>query len=97
MSAHTHRWRIETPDGPESPGVCQGCGETKLFPNSHWLDRQDAVLSPAMRAERQRGEGVRTLGLADDPPDLVACPECSRGIRRPHLAAHRRRRHGTAA
>ena len=28
-----HLWRIEPPGGPTSQGVCQNCGEQKVFSN----------------------------------------------------------------
>jgi len=28
-----HRWRIESPNGPTSTGVCQRCGATREFVN----------------------------------------------------------------
>jgi hypothetical protein len=28
-----HRWRIATPHGPTSPGVCRLCGAARDFPN----------------------------------------------------------------
>lgn len=32
-----HRWRIATPDGPQSMGQCAKCGATKVFKNSDAL------------------------------------------------------------
>ncbi len=29
-----HRWRIESPNGATSHGVCRNCGAEKEFPNS---------------------------------------------------------------
>jgi len=28
-----HHWRIESPHGPESEGVCKLCGEKRMFAN----------------------------------------------------------------
>lgn len=39
---HTHHWKIAAPDGPQSLGVCSGCGATRQFRNhlttSVWED-----------------------------------------------------------
>ena len=34
QAQHAHRWRIESPNGEFSRGICKICGEEKLFPNS---------------------------------------------------------------
>ncbi|MBI5949690.1 MAG: hypothetical protein HY875_16245 [Chloroflexi bacterium] len=31
---HAHRWRIEEPRGPTSPGRCRECGAFRIFRNS---------------------------------------------------------------
>ena len=36
---HAHHFRIETPTGPTSQGVCKGCGEERTFKN--WLEDLD--------------------------------------------------------
>lgn len=28
-----HRWRVETPNGSKSEGICQKCGKVKMFVN----------------------------------------------------------------
>ncbi len=29
-----HRWRLDTPNGERTPGVCRRCGDRRLFPAS---------------------------------------------------------------
>lgn len=37
-----HTWSIDAPNGPQSRGVCRGCGEERLFFNSFpELDRKN--------------------------------------------------------
>lgn len=41
---HVHHWKIVFKQGEESPAVCEGCGQTKMFANSHhdgrpWVHR----------------------------------------------------------
>jgi len=56
---HAHRWRIETPNGEFSRGICSVCGAEKMFPNSaedylwerevpqsRWTGRSDYKPSP---------------------------------------------------
>lgn len=31
---HIHEWQIEIANGPYSPGICHGCGETRQFANT---------------------------------------------------------------
>jgi hypothetical protein len=34
----THHWRIESPNGPTSHGVCRHCGAERAFPTSSYAD-----------------------------------------------------------
>ncbi len=52
-----HYWRIETPNGPYSPGVCSLCGAEKQFRNYDPVDRDYSLNS-----FKQRG-GKIELGL----------------------------------
>jgi hypothetical protein len=40
---HAHRWVIETPNGPESRGVCKICRVEKGFKN--WIAEADFITS----------------------------------------------------
>lgn len=40
---HAHRWIIETPNGPESRGVCKVCKVEKAFRN--WIAEADFITS----------------------------------------------------
>jgi hypothetical protein len=43
-----HRWRIETPAGPTSLGMCQHCGAERTFANSY-----DATVEAELRRQPQ--------------------------------------------
>jgi len=41
-----HRWRIESPNGPTSTGVCQRCGATREFVNYIETPVQEGRVKP---------------------------------------------------
>ena len=40
MTAHAHRYLLDPPKGPTSPGYC-ACGASREFPNSVEVGRQE--------------------------------------------------------
>lgn len=50
---HAHHWRIETPNGPTSPGVC-ACGEQREFRNDHMGDEFASMRQVSARIAEQK-------------------------------------------
>ncbi len=63
-----HRWRIESPNGQHSAGVCQQCGATRDFANSSeavlW-ERSSAIGGDTSRAAF-RSSRLEEQTLADE-------------------------------
>lgn len=53
-----HRWRIESPNGEFSRGVCKYCGAEKEFPNS----ANDYLWERDVPQSRWTGRGESTAG-----------------------------------
>jgi hypothetical protein len=58
-----HRWRIATPNGPISPGVCRLCGEQRDFPTTTEESAWGATSTDQPLRPR-----VRRTSRADSPP-----------------------------
>lgn len=52
-AACVHHWKIETPNGEMSRGVCKNCGAIKEFPNS----AQDGLWERDVPQSRWTGRG----------------------------------------
>ena len=63
-----HHWRIESPNGRESTGVCQRCGSKRKFSNSTesvmW-EQTNTLRNDANRAA-QRTSKIAEVSLADE-------------------------------
>jgi len=63
-----HHWRIESPNGRESVGVCQRCGSKRKFSNSTesvmW-EQTNTLRNDANRAS-MRTSKVNEVSLADE-------------------------------
>ncbi|MFA7248571.1 MAG: hypothetical protein WC273_02975 [Dehalococcoidia bacterium] len=63
-----HHWRIESPNGRESQGVCKRCGAVRAFANSNesvmW-EQTNTLRNDANRAP-MRTSKVAEVGLADE-------------------------------
>jgi hypothetical protein len=63
-----HHWRIESPNGRESVGVCQRCGSKRKFSNSTesvmW-EQTNTLRNDANRAA-MRTSKVNEVSLADE-------------------------------
>ena len=63
-----HHWRIESPNGRESEGVCKRCGATKAFANSNesvmW--EQTNTLRNEANRSGMRTSKVSEVSLADE-------------------------------
>lgn len=71
----THRFVIESPNGPESSGYCKKCGFTKNFPNGMQIapDTVGNLLKPSIkdqRKEHKRRTAYLTMASELPPPDL---------------------------
>ncbi len=55
--AHAHRWRIEEPRGPTSPGRCRDCGAVRIFRNSASGD--DFIANEQNRSTGREPPGLR--------------------------------------
>lgn len=57
-TGHVHRWRIATPNGPQSEGTCE-CGSTRQFWNAQEEDQastwayQRRAKRPSLRQEER--------------------------------------------
>ena len=66
-----HHWVIQPAMGPESPGICQSCGETRDFKNyvegASWGDSRLSNRSNTQKeADVSRVVGVQTDEEADE-------------------------------
>ena len=63
-----HHWRIESPNGRESVGVCQRCGSKRKFSNSTesvmW-EQTNTLRNDASRAA-MRTSKINEVALADE-------------------------------
>ena len=63
-----HHWRIESPNGRESQGVCKRCGAVRAFANSNesvmW-EQANTLRNDANRAS-MRTSKVSDVALADE-------------------------------
>ena len=63
-----HHWRIESPNGRESQGVCKRCGAVRAFANSNesvmW-EQANTLRNDANRAS-MRSSKVAEVALADE-------------------------------
>lgn len=63
-----HHWRIESPNGRESRGVCKRCGATKAFSNSNesviW-EQTNTLRNDANRSA-MRTSKVADVSLAEE-------------------------------
>jgi hypothetical protein len=50
-----HHWRIETPSGEVSKGVCKHCGATKSFANYSERKTMTRAVKPAASAAANQG------------------------------------------
>ena len=59
VSECKHRWQIESPNGPASPGICRKCGSQREFLNSFDVgpreNNTDVFDSPKRRRRRNEG------------------------------------------
>ncbi len=51
-----HHWRIETPSGPTSVGVCQDCDATRTFDNGDWFAYNSRPLTDRVKYEPKKAE-----------------------------------------
>lgn len=62
MTACIHHWRIESPNGRTSPGVCLRCGEQREHPNVLPIDIEGLV--DRSISSRDRGLAAARRGRA---------------------------------
>ena len=54
-----HHFRIASPSGRTSPGICQNCGTSEEFFNSHWEDRGETSWMDKNRRDRRLNRPAR--------------------------------------